>query len=65
MAARLLALFGAIAFANGSLLRLFYRRKGPLFALGGLLFHQIYYLYSSAAFAWCWLEFQVNKLIRA
>ena len=60
-----LAMFGAIAMAKGSLLRLFYRRKGPLFALGGLLFHQVYYLYSSAAFAWCWLEFQANKLTRA
>lgn len=56
-----LALFGAIALSNGSLLRLFYRRKGPLFALGGLLFHQVYYLYSSAAFAWCWLEIRFNK----
>ena len=60
-----LALFGAIALANVSLLRLFYRRKGPLFALGGLLFHQVYYLYSSAAFAWCWLEYRTKKMIRA
>ena len=60
-----LPMFGAIAAANGSLLRLFYRRKGPVFALGGLLFHQVYYLYSSAAFAWCWLEFQASKLTRA
>ena len=60
-----LVMFGAIALANGSLLRLFYRRKGLLFAVGGLLFHQVYYLYSSVAFAWCWLEFQANKLTRA
>ena len=59
-----LALLGAIALANASLLRLFYRRKGLLFALGGLLFHQVYYLYSSAAFAWCWLEFRVHNTIR-
>jgi glycosyltransferase involved in cell wall biosynthesis len=59
-----LALLGAIALANASLLRLFYRRKGPLFALGGLLFHQVYYLYSSAAFTWCWLEFRVHNTIR-
>ena len=57
-----LALFGAIAFANADLLRLFYRRKGSLFALRGLLFHQVYYLYSGAAFAWCWLEFRMNKM---
>jgi hypothetical protein len=36
------------AFLNG--------RKGPLFAVSGLLFHQFYYLYAGAAFAWCWLE---------
>lgn len=46
----------AIALANLELVRLFARRKGPLFALGGLLFHQFYYLYSGAAFAFCWLE---------
>jgi GT2 family glycosyltransferase len=55
------ALFGAVALANIDLLRLFYRRKGPLFALRGLLFHQVYYLYSSAAFAWCWFESRMNK----
>ncbi|MDH3314532.1 MAG: glycosyltransferase [Gammaproteobacteria bacterium] len=60
-----LASFGAIALANGSLLRLFYRRKGPVFALGALLFHQVYYLYSSAAFAWCWLEYRITKMTRA
>jgi len=60
-----LAVLVAIALANVSLLRLFYRRKGLLFALGGLLFHQVYYLYSSAAFAWCWLESRFNKLTRA
>lgn len=54
-------MFGVVAVANGSLLRLFNRRKGPLFALGGLLFHQLYYLYSSAAFAWCLLESRVQK----
>jgi hypothetical protein len=32
------------------------RRKGVGFAFSGLLFHQVYYVYSSAAFAWCWIE---------
>ena len=45
------------------MLRLFYRRK-VLFALGGLLFHQVYYLYSSAAFAWCWLEHRTKEGLR-
>lgn len=40
---------------NASLLALFHRRKGPVFALGGLVFHQFYYLYSTAAYLWIWL----------
>ncbi len=60
-----LAGLGVVALANAKLLRLFYRRKGVLFALAGLLFHQVYYLYSSAAFAWCWLEHQFNKTAKA
>jgi hypothetical protein len=55
-----IALLGGVAAANGELLRLFYRRKGALFALGGLLFHQVYYLYSSAAFVWCWVEHRLR-----
>jgi GT2 family glycosyltransferase len=42
--------------ANGKLLALFHRRRGALFALAGGLFHQFYYVYASAAFAWTWLE---------
>jgi GT2 family glycosyltransferase len=50
------ALLVAALLANRKLLALFHRRRGPVFALAGLLFHQVYYLYSSAAFAWTWLE---------
>ncbi|MBT8116294.1 MAG: glycosyltransferase [Gammaproteobacteria bacterium] len=53
--------FGVIALANRKLVALFWHRKGLLFALAGLLFHQLYYLYSSAAFVYSWLEW---KLIR-
>ena len=55
-----LVAMSAIALANLDLVRLFARRKGPLFALGGLLFHQLYYLYSGAAFAFCWLEHRLR-----
>lgn len=48
--------------ANHSLALFFYRRKGLLFAAGGLLFHQLYYLYSSAAFAWCFAEHRLKRL---
>ena len=33
-----------------------YRRKGLLFAIGGFAFHQLYYLYSSLAFVYSWIE---------
>jgi len=54
-----MVLAGSVLLANRSLFSLFYNRKGPLFALMGIGFHQLYYLYSSAAFAYCVLE---NKL---
>jgi glycosyltransferase involved in cell wall biosynthesis len=41
---------------NSELFGLFYRRRGLLFAFGGLLFHQVYYLYSAASFVWVYLE---------
>lgn len=48
-------LAGAVA-ANRALLSLFVRRSGLGLGLFGLLFHQLYYLYSTAAYAWCWVE---------
>lgn len=44
------------ALANVDLLRLFLRRGGIRLALGGIAFHQLYYLYSSAVFVYCWIE---------
>lgn len=46
--------------ANWHLFRLFHRRRGLVFAIAGLLFHQLYYLYSAAAFVSCWLEFKFS-----
>ncbi len=51
-------LLGAAA-ANFEGLRLFNRRRGPIFALRGLLMHQFYYLYSSAAFVWAFLKVRI------
>ena len=51
-----LATLGAIAVANRKLMAVFRRRRGAVFALAGVLFHQVYYVYASAAFAWSWLE---------
>ena len=56
----LLAVAG-VALANRKLLALFYRRKGLLFAIMGLAFHQLYYLYSSLAFVYSWLEFHLAR----
>jgi len=46
--------------ANRDITKLFYQRKGILFAIGALLFHQFYYLYSSFAFAWAVLCWKLN-----
>ena len=45
-----------VLYANRDITSLFYQRKGFIFALQGLLFHQLYYLYSAAAFVWVMLE---------
>ncbi len=50
------ALTASILLANRRLLLLFRRRRGVGFALAAMLYHQVYYLYASAAFAWSWLE---------
>lgn len=42
--------------ANWRLLRVFHRARGAAFAVRGITFHQVYYLYSSAVFGWAWLE---------
>lgn len=47
-----LALAAAVVAANASFLAFFVRTRGIVFALRALLFHQFYYAYSSAAFAW-------------
>ena len=52
---------GVVTIINRSLFALFYQRKGLLFAVMGLAFHQLYYLYSSAAFAYCLLESKIKK----
>ena len=54
-------MFTLAALANNRLFALFFRKKGPLFAVAGLLFHQLYYLYSSFAFVYTWLEWKFTK----
>lgn len=58
-----LALVGLLApvAANLELFSLFVRRRGPIFAIGGILFHQLYYCYSTATFVWCWAEAALHR----
>lgn len=58
-----LALLGMAFAANLELFALFRRRNGLLFALGGLLFHQLYYLYCTAVYCWCWTVTRVLRLM--
>ena len=57
-------LLGGAAAMNTGLLSLFYQRKGFAFAVMGFLFHQLYYLYSSAAYVYCWLEWRTGSKTR-
>jgi GT2 family glycosyltransferase len=49
--------------ANLDIARFFYRRGGCVFACCALAYHQVYYLYSAAAFAWVFLEHTITKLL--
>ena len=51
-----LAVLAAVAFGNRRLFALLRRARGTLFAIGGVLFHQLYYVYGSTVYAWCRLE---------
>jgi hypothetical protein len=51
-----LGLAVAAALANRELARVFARSAGWPFAAAGLLFHQLYYLYGSAAYGARWLS---------
>ena len=64
-----LNLFSALKFAvvtalvvglNAALISFFARERGVWFSLRALLFHQLYYLYSSATFAICTLRFHLS-----
>lgn len=46
----------AMVLANWPLVKFFYNRHGLLFAVTALLFHQVYYLYSTATYAYCVAE---------
>lgn len=49
-----LLLLCAVVALNRELYGFFLRRRGVGFAVGACALHLFYYVYSSAAFAWCW-----------
>ncbi|MFK7976856.1 MAG: glycosyltransferase family 2 protein [Halioglobus sp.] len=51
-----------VLLANKDIARFFFRQRGFWFAGKALLFHQVYYLYSSGSFAWVVLEQALEKV---
>lgn len=56
----LLTLGGLVAAINAPLFMFFLEERGPWFALRAVLYHQFYYLYSSATFAICALNYRLG-----
>jgi hypothetical protein len=59
----LTSLFFVLA-ANWRLFGTFRSVRGSVFGLSALMFHQLYYLYSTAAFVWCWCEARLLRTVR-
>jgi len=59
-----LALLLVAGIANRRLIVLFAKRNGIIFAFGALLYHQVYYVYGTAAYVWCLLEHLLRQLKR-
>jgi GT2 family glycosyltransferase len=53
-----------IAVSNWRLFNYFRQRRGTLFAIGGVFYHQLYYLYSAGAFAYCLAAYRCLALRR-
>jgi len=59
-----LVLLVAAAVANRGLLAVFYQRNGAWFALRGLLYHQVYYVYSAGVYVWAAIEHALSPRSR-
>ncbi len=55
-------MFAVVVGVHWNLVECFFQRRGLLFSLGGLLYHQLYYIYSSIAFVWALLESRLSFL---
>jgi GT2 family glycosyltransferase len=56
-----LACIAASLSLSFGLVRFFARTRGPLFAAGAWLFHQLHLTYSAAVFALCWLQHRLGS----
>ncbi len=54
-----LVLAAVAVLMNLSFARFLVKHGGWLFAAGGLLYHQVYYVYSSTVFVWCLIEYHL------
>ncbi|MCV2871488.1 glycosyltransferase [Defluviimonas sp. WL0050] len=54
-----LSLLGLALIANTAFVRFMFSNGGLGFAILTFLYHQVYYVYSAAAFAWCLFEYHV------
>jgi GT2 family glycosyltransferase len=55
----MLGLLALAVIANAAFLRFMFSNGGLGFAILTFLYHQVYYVYSAAAFAWCLFEYHV------
>lgn len=51
----------ALVALNAPLIAFFFRERGAWFSFRALMFHQLYYLYSSATFLACMLRFHLSR----
>ncbi|MCB2110436.1 MAG: glycosyltransferase [Defluviimonas sp.] len=54
-----LVLLALALWANRAFIRFMHDNGGAGFALRTFLYHQVYYVYSAAAFAWCMFEYHI------
>lgn len=59
-----LVVLGGTAVANREILTFFKWKRGAWFALRAFLFHQLYYVYSSASYAFASLDYELRSTIR-
>jgi GT2 family glycosyltransferase len=59
-----LALLALAGWVNRDLLAVFHRRNGAWFSLRALVFHQLYYSYAAAAYAWSLVHRQPCSAVR-